>query len=53
MEVIAKSAHLLKDLQSFDVLEGIPEDALKWLIEKSEFNAYKAGEHIFVPRSGR
>jgi signal transduction histidine kinase len=49
MEVIAKSTHLLKDLQSFEVFEGLPEEALKWLIEKSEFNAYKAGEHIFTP----
>ncbi len=49
MEVITKPDQLLKDLQSFEVFEGITEHALKWLIEKSDFNAYKEGELIFSP----
>lgn len=49
MEVITKSGRLLDDLKSFEVFEGISQKALEWLIDKSAYNAYKAGENIFFP----
>ncbi len=49
MEVISKTNQLIKDLQSFEAFKGIPDHALEWMIEKSEYNCYKAGEMIFSP----
>ncbi len=50
MKVISKGPQLLEDLQSFDIFDGIPSEALQWLINKSDFHFYEAGEHIFYPK---
>ncbi|MEL6676148.1 MAG: ATP-binding protein [Bacteroidota bacterium] len=49
MNVIAKEQSLLQRLQAFEVFEGIGEESLNWLIEKSDYCHYPKGEHIFFP----
>jgi len=51
MKVSAKSPQLLEELQSFEVFQHIPSEALEWLIDKSEYRIYKAGELMFEPGS--
>lgn len=49
MQEIPKTPELLKTLQQFETFEGISEADLQWLVDHSDFNLYKSGEHLFKP----
>jgi len=49
MEVLEKNQTILTKLQSFEVFENIPSEALSWLIDLSEYKSYEKGEPLFLP----
>ncbi len=50
MKILPKDpSYLLEKLQSFEAFNGIKEEPLQWLIEKSRYVSFKAGTTIFEP----
>ncbi|MEM1218726.1 MAG: ATP-binding protein [Bacteroidota bacterium] len=49
MATITKPVSLLTSLLSFEPFQDIPEDALEWLIDKSEYRLYEPGDRLFWP----
>lgn len=51
MKILTKTPDLLAQVQAFPELEGAPEEALQWLIDKSEYIEQKEGEYMFQQNS--
>ena len=49
MENQTKTDTILERLKQFEPFQGIPDAALQWLIDKSEFKVYEVGEELFYP----
>lgn len=49
MSVQAKPANLTTELRQIETLQDLPEEALQWLADKSDYVIYKKGDHIFEP----
>lgn len=49
MPVETKPANLLAQLQAIETFNSIPDEALEWLIDRSEYLTFSKGEHIFEP----
>ncbi|MCH2082775.1 MAG: ATP-binding protein [Saprospiraceae bacterium] len=49
MKNIPKTPELLQQLQASEILADIPSSTLEWLIKKSEYCLFEAGEYIFEP----
>lgn len=49
MEILTKPSTLLIELKSIEVLQGIEDSALEWLINRSELRYYPIGTHLFEP----
>lgn len=49
MKNIPKTPKLLHQLQTNEILTDIPIPTLEWLIDKSEYQLYEAGEYIYEP----
>lgn len=49
MTIATKPANLIAQLREIDTFRQLPEEALQWLIDKSEYKTYKKGAHIFEP----
>ena len=49
MKTIEKSPQILADLQTFETFADIPEPALQWLINLSDYKFYDTGEALFYP----
>lgn len=49
MPTIAKPADLLSQVQQIESLRNISPEALQWLIDRSDYQIYPKGEHIFEP----
>lgn len=49
MEVIVKKNPILDKIQSFEVFQGVEQEALEWLIDRSECTLFEDGEIIFQP----
>ncbi|MCG8329451.1 MAG: ATP-binding protein [Chitinophagales bacterium] len=49
MKTIEKSPQILTTLQAFETFAGIPESALQWLIDLSDYKFYDTGEELFYP----
>ncbi|PSR11325.1 MAG: histidine kinase, partial [Bacteroidetes bacterium] len=47
MKTIDKTPDLIGLLKQIDSLQGLPESAYQWLIDKSEFVSYETGEEVF------
>ncbi|MEL7120680.1 MAG: ATP-binding protein [Bacteroidota bacterium] len=47
MKTIAKPPQILEQLKSFETFNAVPDDALNWLISKSNYIEYEKGEVIF------
>ena len=49
MTNIPKPPELLSTIQQFEVFQGIPESALQWLIDRSDYLYYSEDDYIFKP----
>jgi signal transduction histidine kinase len=49
MPIIEKPANLLAQLQEIETFRQIESDALQWLIDRSDYQLYPKGEHLFKP----
>ncbi len=49
METLDKSPALTQRLRSFETFAEIDEAALQWMVEKSDYRCYQAGDHLFEP----
>lgn len=49
MQILEKTTALLPKLKSFEILHGLPDAPLQWLIEKSTYKRYDLDEYIFQP----
>lgn len=49
MAIHPKPEGLLETLRSFAVFQGIPDQALQWMIDQSDYQFYEKGEHLFYP----
>ena len=49
MKNIPKPPDLVDRLAAFELFENIAKDTLQWLVDKSEYVYYEAGENIFYP----
>ncbi|NJB85977.1 signal transduction histidine kinase [Lewinella marina] len=49
MERLEKTPDLLEQLRAFDLFDDVSDDALRWLIERSDYVMYPKDTHIFRP----
>ncbi len=49
MQILEKSPKILEQLREFDLFRGVEASALQWLIDRSDYLYYDAGEHVFQP----
>lgn len=49
MKNIPKTPELLATLKRFETFQDIPESALQWLVDRSQYWFYEAGEYFFQP----
>lgn len=47
MKKLEKTPDLLERLHSFEPFHGLPDEALQWLIDKSNYVVYDQGEEVF------
>jgi len=49
MKILDKTPNLLERIKEFEPFQGVPESALQWLIDHSEYHLFEQGERIFWP----
>jgi signal transduction histidine kinase len=49
MQEVTKPADLLDRISQFETFKEADREALQWLIEKSDYNLYDPGDHLFYP----
>ncbi|MCB0661288.1 MAG: GHKL domain-containing protein [Saprospiraceae bacterium] len=51
MQEVSKPADLVDRLSKFETFKEAERDALQWLVERSTYQLYEPGEHLFFPKS--
>lgn len=49
MQILEKAPTLVSELQNVETFQGLPDEALEWLVHHADYKRYEVGEHLFRP----